>query len=465
MKKIMISVMALFLSAGCAAGNASASAGSPSLRVQDGQLQYQDESGNWNAVANQDAVEEALKEPAEQTAAPEASKTPEVEESSSSSQQTQSAAVIQGAAGEKGEKGDKGDIGNTGPAGRAGLAGKDGADGTIVSIGAEGELLIDGKGTGYYLVKGNPSVPSSEPTQVPTPTTTPTSKPTPTPEPTPDSGTVFSVEVRRHSGFVVISWEGSNYNGYNVTISGETSRTFWVSSTEVSISEDTFTDGETYLITVKSYDGHGEASYTFRKESVELEAPENLNYETGDDGSLTITWDPVDHADSYEVDIGSEKQAVTTNRITFPHVSNGTYYVYLTAKSSDPDYTLSQPSSVQVYQQSISGIIDLATPSNVQVKYDSSSNSITITWDPVEHADHYGVTFEYSPYSSSYIVYFPSITIKNTDFSNDYCVITAYPDDSSKYASSSTGVNLDPIIYPTPGPTSDPTDMNDFSQG
>ena len=146
MKKIMIAVMAVFLSAGCAAGGAADS--SPELRIQNGQLQYQDESGNWKAVANQDAVTDALEQFAGKKADPsEAGKTLEIEESSSAP------AVIQGAIGEKGDKGNKGDKGDKGDTGPAGPAGKDGSNGTVVTIGLDGELILNGNPTGYLLTK------------------------------------------------------------------------------------------------------------------------------------------------------------------------------------------------------------------------------------------------------------------------------------------------------------------------
>ena len=52
-----------------------------------------------------------------------------------------------GATGAKGEKGDKGDTG------AAGKDGKDGKDGTQVTIDSDGQLVLDGVGTGYYLTK------------------------------------------------------------------------------------------------------------------------------------------------------------------------------------------------------------------------------------------------------------------------------------------------------------------------
>lgn len=149
MKKIMIAAMAVFLSAGCAAGGAADS--SPELRIQNGQLQYQDESGNWNSVANEDQVETLMNASAESKAEPsEPEKTPHVKEISSPEPMKQSGTAIMGAKGDKGEKGNNGDKGETGP---SGAAGKDGTDGTIVTIGADGELILNGKPTGYLLTK------------------------------------------------------------------------------------------------------------------------------------------------------------------------------------------------------------------------------------------------------------------------------------------------------------------------
>ena len=157
-----------------------------------------------------------------------------------------------------------------------------------------------------------------------------------------------------------------------------------------------------------------------------------------------ISWDAVDHAESYNVTMSGWKKTVTTNTVTFPKVENGRYTAYVTADSSDPAYTLSQSSSIGIYQQSISGKIDLAQPQNIYGSYDSSTGVITLSWDPVNHADYYNVTVQEMDTGPSYIVESPSISIKIHSYDHNwYFIISACANDSSKYVSSSAAYQLE----------------------
>ena len=154
---------------GCASGAAASTTGasndsSPSLRIQNGVLEYQDESGNWNAVANQKSADAASDEAEEKAENASSKGTTSFPSGSQNSAPAQTPSVVQVQKGEKGDKGDKGDTGAMGAAGAAGAAGttgstgangKDGKDGTVVTIGNDGELFLDGKATGYLLVKKN----------------------------------------------------------------------------------------------------------------------------------------------------------------------------------------------------------------------------------------------------------------------------------------------------------------------
>ena len=161
--------MASLMLTGCASGAAASTTGasndsSPSLRIQNGVLEYQDESGNWNAVANQKSADAASDEAEEKAENASSKGTTSFPSGSQNSAPAQTPSVVQVQKGEKGDKGDKGDTGAMGAAGAAGAAGttgstgangKDGKDGTVVTIGNDGELFLDGKATGYLLVKKN----------------------------------------------------------------------------------------------------------------------------------------------------------------------------------------------------------------------------------------------------------------------------------------------------------------------
>ena len=437
MKRLIIACVAAALAAGCGSAPAQAPVSSsdlsPAFRVQNGQLEYQDETGNWMAVANQETLDSAL---AALQSEIKSGKTENAEHAPVNSPASSTKTIVI-----HGQKGDQGPAGQNGAPGAKGADGKDGMNGTVVTIGSDGELIINGSGTGYYLVKkGQPSNPSP----VPMPTSVPTPEPVPTPTSTPPLRMDYDIAVRRENGFVMITWDDQHFENSTVTISGDAARTYNAFSGQLSISENTFTDGQTYTIHVEDSYGEGETSYTFRNNSVELAAPRNLKYQTGDDGSLTISWDAVDHAESYNVTMSGWKKTVTTNTVTFPKVENGRYTAYVTADSSDPAYTLSQSSSIGIYQQSISGKIDLAQPQNIYGSYDSSTGVITLSWDPVNHADYYNVTVQEMDTGPSYIVESPSISIKIHSYDHNwYFIISACANDSSKYVSSSAAYQLE----------------------
>lgn len=454
MKKLIIVFATAALIAGCgsaaAAAAPSSSETSPDFRVHNGQLQYQDEGGNWMTVANQDSLDSAFSALQTEMSA-EQSKNPEQVTVNTPSPSAKTI-VIQG------PKGEQGAAGQTGVAGAKGADGKDGANGTVITIGADGELIINGSPTGYCLIKGKSSASSPVPMPTSVPTPTPELPPTPTPTPTsiPPYQMEYDISVRRENGFVVITWDDLYRNYSTVTITGDAARTYHAYSGQLSVDENTFTNGQIYTIHVDDSFGKGETAYTFRNDSVELAAVQNLKYQTGDDGSLMISWDPVDHAESYNVMVGSWKKTVTSNTVTFPKVENGRYTAYVTAASSDPAYTLSRPSSIDIYQQSISGKIDLAKPQNIHGSYDSSTGLITLSWDPVDHADYYMVTIQEMDTGPSYIVESPSISIKDPKYYPDgYVTISAFANDSSKYVSSSATYQLK-NSFSTPEPTVGP---------
>lgn len=441
MKRLIIACVAAALAAGCGSAPAQAAVSSsdlsPAFRVQNGQLEYKDETGNWMAVAKQETLDSAL---AELQSEINSGKTENAERAPVNTPASSTKTIVI-----QGQKGEQGPAGQNGAAGAKGADGKDGMNGTVVTIGSDGELIINGSGTGYYLVKkGQPSDSSPVPMTTPVPTSSMTPEPVPTPITTPSSQTEYDLAVRRENGFVVITWDDSYHNHSTVTITGDAARTYNAYSGRLSVSEDIFTNGQTYTIRVEDSFGKGETSYTFRNDSVELTAPQNLKYQTGDDGSLTISWDAVNQAESYNVMMGGWKKTVTTNMVTFPKVENGRYTAYVTADSSDPAYTLSQPSSIGIYQQSISGKIDLAKPQNIYGSYDSSTGVITLSWDPVNHADYYNVTVQEMDTGPSYIVESSSISIKIPSYDHNWhFIISACANDSSKYVSSSAAYQLE----------------------
>lgn len=165
---------------------------SGAMRVNGGNIQYQDEEGNWNTLCSANEFEGVIKEYR-------SSGENETAISENLAAPTTVVQELRGATGAKGDKGDtgptgatgpKGETGATGATGAAGKDGKDGKDGTQVAIDADGQLLLDGKPTGYMLIKKISPTPTPTPTPVPTldPTPVPTVEPTPRPSTDPYSG-------------------------------------------------------------------------------------------------------------------------------------------------------------------------------------------------------------------------------------------------------------------------------------
>ncbi len=165
-----------------------------SIRVENNTIRYLTEDGTWKTLCTVDELSSVI------TSVKEKDRDTVTADTTDNTNITTAAAGAKGDSGEKGDtgtkgaKGDKGDTGATGsvgpmgPAGPAGKDGSDGEDGTKVTISNDGELMLDGKGTGYYLIRKTEPIPTptAEPTPTPTPEPTPTPTPEATPEPTPE---------------------------------------------------------------------------------------------------------------------------------------------------------------------------------------------------------------------------------------------------------------------------------------
>ena len=165
------------------------------MRISDGNIQYQGEDGTWKTLCAVSDFEEAIQyyensgnknDNASPSTAPSTVvvQGPKGDTGLTGAKGETGATGATGAVGPKGEKGDTGATGPKGDKGDTGPAGPAGKDGTQVTIDAEGQLLLDGKPTGYLLIKkGTPVEPAPGP-DTPTPSQTPESTPTPTPAPT-----------------------------------------------------------------------------------------------------------------------------------------------------------------------------------------------------------------------------------------------------------------------------------------
>ncbi len=350
--------MASLMLTGCASGAAASTTGasndsSPSLRIQNGVLEYQDESGNWNAVANQKSADAASDEAEEKAENASSKGTTSFPSGSQNSAPAQTPSVVQVQKGEKGDKGDKGDTGAMGAAGAAGAAGttgstgangKDGKDGTVVTIGNDGELFLDGKATGYLLVKKNNDNLNAVKLNSPA---------------------VKAVQSGSSTD-VFVSWNSvPNAASYTVMFP-DFSKT--VKNTSVTFNS---MPAGTYTIQVYASSDAGSVSIEVKTITTPLGTTSLNSYAVNPDHSWTITWNAVSGAASYNVTINGVTHNTTTNSITWTNaLSNGTSYS-ITVEAVPAD-TTNYASSVSnlgsllySYQESTPSPIFTPTPSAI----------------------------------------------------------------------------------------------------
>lgn len=125
-----------------------------------------------------------------------------------------------------------------------------------------------------------------------------------------------------------------------------------------------------------------------------LATPSNLNY-TIEGDIVTITWDAVENAANYYVYAWNQPYETTadTNSAQFTLAEYGYYHFYIIAKAKvDSLYKDSYEAYVGVSYEDPRPMLEL---SNVSAT--ASGNTVTISWDTVEDAGSYTVTFNGIP--------------------------------------------------------------------
>ncbi len=122
-----------------------------------------------------------------------------------------------------------------------------------------------------------------------------------------------------------------------------------------------------------------------------LEAPPNLSLSAADQGSLTLSWEEITDAESYEADIAEDSlfrtilpaynaYAINAEHITFSDLSPGkTYFVRVRS------YGFSSYSEYSTLEVSTTG---LAAPTNISVQ-DRMLKQFTLGWDEMKGAESY----------------------------------------------------------------------------
>ena len=383
MKKMISGIMAVLMLTACAAqasqnntpvpssdaevvssavSTAETSLVTGSLRLNGGNIEVQNGDGTWSVFCSASDLQNAIsasKTKKSQTATPETTAT-----------------VIQGPrgytgatgpAGVKGDTGQKGDTGATGATGAAGKDGVNGKDGTQVTIDSEGQLMLNGIGTGYYLMKKGGS---DDKEKIAAPT---------------------GLKVKQDTFGWQLSWDADyKVAYYEIKVNDKT-----VFSTGGMFSYyfeySNFKPGE-YNITITAYPysdnlGPNSSSKQFTIEKWQLSKPSVSVYSSGAK-QITVHRSHVNCAGSYTVKFGSLTQTVTSSEeyIVFNNIAPGTYDVSIVANPSDNDiyipssssttYTYSYPNPSSLFSESACKAFDYYWSSTVNRCYADAESAI-----------------------------------------------------------------------------------------
>ena len=165
-----------------------------------------------------------------------------------------------------------------------------------------------------------------------------------------------NITVTESTANVVIKWDTvENADSYVVSISDivDLSET---KNNQASLSASSFTDGETYSITItakpksssKAKESSTTMEYTYAAKKVQLTTPTGITASTDAKG-WTIQWGAVDHADYYEISLdGSQPQRANTNSYIYDTsqiISVGNHTITIKAFSVNSTYTESEEGS------------------------------------------------------------------------------------------------------------------------
>ena len=165
-----------------------------------------------------------------------------------------------------------------------------------------------------------------------------------------------NITITESTANVVIKWDTvENADSYVVSISniGELPES---KNNQTSLSASSFTDGETYSITItakpksssKTKESSTTMTYTYEAKKVQLTTPSGITASTDAKG-WTIQWGAVDHADYYEISLdGSQPQRANTNSYVYDSsqiISVGNHTITIKAFSVNSTYTESEEGS------------------------------------------------------------------------------------------------------------------------
>lgn len=185
-------------------------------------------------------------------------------------------------------------------------------------------------------------------------------KATASPTPTPSSTTktekldeVTNITFSTTTQTLQIAWDKvENATYYIVSISPDLGELAKSTTNSISVPAADLKDGTTYTVSIKALaEGYDESTavnvaYTYTSKTMPLDTPSNIQASVDSGGAWTITWDSVNHANSYTLSINGE--VVTSISSTFFTISKDsliggqTYEISIVANSDDDTYTQSE---------------------------------------------------------------------------------------------------------------------------
>ncbi len=274
---------------------------------------------------------------------------------------------------------------------------------------------------------------------------------------TPSAGVPSGVTAVTGDGSVTLSWDpvagATSYNIYCNTTGGVTTADTSIAGVTSPYTRTGLTNGTTYYCIVTSVSSVGESAPSAEVSATPSKAPTNVKATAGD-SQVTLTWDPVTGATSYNLYCnttgGVTKADTSITGVTSPYTRTGltngtTYYCIVTATNANGE---SAP-SVEV---SATPFVSVGPGTPVNVTVTTGDTQVTIAWDAVAGATSYNIycntTGNPDNTSPKVIVTNPTYTRTNlTNGTTYYCVVSAV--DSTGESNLSNQVSVAPMGSPT----------------
>lgn len=220
---------------------------------------------------------------------------------------------------------------------------------TIIGVTKNGKMY--GAGTNTYGQYENTADTSAEKTAAPSASATASAA-------AEQLDMVSNVTFNTTTRTLQISWDPvANANYYTVSFSPDIGRRLAkATSASVSVPASSLTSGTTYTISITAHANNSSkyadssaynVTYTYEDKTIQLDTPGNIKGSVDSGGAWTISWDPVNNADSYTITIdGTEMATINQTYYTISRDSltnlSGSVTVGVTAHSSDESYTDSE---------------------------------------------------------------------------------------------------------------------------